>query len=61
MSDYEAVLRPIAGAALHLNVPMARYTAARLGGAADALVIADSVALLEQTARAAWAQGWRER
>ena len=61
MSDYEAVLRPIAGAALHLNVPMARYTTARLGGAADALVIADSVALLEQTARAAWAQGWQVR
>jgi UDP-N-acetylmuramate dehydrogenase len=61
MSDYEAVLRPIAGAALHLNAPMARYAVARLGGAADALVIADSVALLEQTARAAWAQGWQVR
>ncbi len=61
MNEYEAVLRPIAGAALHLNAPMARYTAARLGGPADALVIANSAALLERAARAAWAQGWATR
>jgi UDP-N-acetylmuramate dehydrogenase len=61
MNDYEAVLRPQLGAALHLNATMARYTVARLGGAADALVIADSVALLEQAARLAWAQGWQVR
>ncbi len=61
MNDYEVVLRPIAGAALHLNAPMARYTVARLGGAAEALVLADSVALLEAAARAAWAQGWQVR
>jgi UDP-N-acetylmuramate dehydrogenase len=61
MSDYAAVLRPIAGAALHLNAPMARYTVARLGGAADALIVADTVALLERAARAAWAQDWQVR
>ncbi len=61
MSEYEAVLRPHLGAALHLNAPMARYTVARLGGAADALVIADSAALLEKAARLAWAQGWQVR
>lgn len=61
MSEYEAVLRPHLGAALHLNAPMARYTVARLGGAADALVIADSVVLLEKAARLAWAQGWQVR
>lgn len=61
MSDYETVLRPLVGAALHLNAPMARYTVARLGGTADALIIADSVAVLERAARAAWAQGWSVR
>ncbi|MDW8298445.1 MAG: UDP-N-acetylmuramate dehydrogenase [Anaerolineae bacterium] len=61
MNEYEAVLRPIVGDALHLDAPMARYTVARLGGAADALVIADSVALLEQTARTAWSHGWQVR
>jgi UDP-N-acetylmuramate dehydrogenase len=61
MSDYETVLRPLVGAALQLNAPMARYTVARLGGTADALIIADSVAVLERAARAAWAQGWAVR
>jgi UDP-N-acetylmuramate dehydrogenase len=61
MNEYEAVLRPIAGAALHLNAPLARYTVARLGGPADALIIADSVALLERAARTAWLHGWPVR
>lgn len=54
MPDYEAILRPIAGDHLRLMEPLSRYTLAQLGGPADALVLADSVNLLEQTVRVAW-------
>lgn len=57
-NQYEALLRPIAGDKLRLNEPLSRYTVARLGGPADAVVIADTVPLLEESARTAWAQGW---
>jgi UDP-N-acetylmuramate dehydrogenase len=40
-----------------LNEPLTRYTAARLGGPADALLTVHSAEMLEQVARAAWAAG----
>lgn len=43
---------------LRLDEPLQRYTAARLGGPADALLVADTLPLLEAASRLAWAQGW---
>ncbi|MFN8421163.1 MAG: hypothetical protein U0528_18240 [Anaerolineae bacterium] len=60
MTDFTP-LREIAGDKLKLNEPLHRYTVARLGGPADALVIADSVDVLERTARLAWDHGWQTR
>jgi UDP-N-acetylmuramate dehydrogenase len=57
-ADYERLLRPLVGDRLFLDEPLGRYTVARLGGPADALVIVDSAAKLEAVARLAWAEGW---
>jgi UDP-N-acetylmuramate dehydrogenase len=58
---YEQLLRPLAGDRLRLNEPLGRYTVARLGGTADALVIADTSTLFESVARLAWAENWPVR
>jgi UDP-N-acetylmuramate dehydrogenase len=58
---YEQALRPLVGDRLRLNEPLHRYTVARLGGPADALVNADSAALLEAVARLAWLEHWPVR
>jgi UDP-N-acetylmuramate dehydrogenase len=50
-------LRALVGERLKLKEPLSRYTVARLGGPADALVTVDSTAMLEQVARAAWMHG----
>lgn len=57
-ADYAHLLGPLVGDHLLLDEPLSRYTVARLGGPADALVIADSGAILEAVARLAWAEGW---
>ncbi|MEP7284246.1 MAG: UDP-N-acetylmuramate dehydrogenase [Chloroflexota bacterium] len=44
-----------------LNEPLARYTVARLGGPADALISADSAAMLDEIAQLAWDHGWPTR
>ena len=54
-------LRALAGDRLRLHEPLSRYTVARLGGPADALLEADSVELLESALRLAWAEGWPVR
>jgi UDP-N-acetylmuramate dehydrogenase len=48
-------LRALFGNQLRLNEPLARYTAARLGGPADALISVDSAESLEKIARIVWA------
>ena len=42
------------GSELQRDVPLSPYTAARVGGAADGLIVVDSEAMLEQTARTLW-------
>lgn len=51
-------LRAVFGARLQANVPLARYTAARLGGPAEAFLLAESRTDLEQAARLAWENDW---
>lgn len=60
LPDYTTILTPL-GVTVRLNEPLARYTAARLGGAADALVVVESADFFERVARAAWAAGWQTR
>lgn len=60
-ADYDRLLRPLVGDRLFLDEPLARYTVARLGGPADALVVVESAAELESVARLAWKQGWPAR
>ena len=50
-----AALRQEFGPALHENVSMASYTTARVGGLADALLVAHSAAELAQAAARLWA------
>lgn len=59
--EYEPRLRPLVGDRLLLGEPLARYTVARLGGPADALVSVRSAAELERVARLAWAESWPTR
>ena len=47
-------LRAIIGDDLQTDIPMARFTAPRVGGAADALVVIQSAQQLEQVARVLW-------
>ncbi len=61
MPSFETTLRPLVGDRLKLNEPLSRYTAARLGGPADALVSVDSVELLADVMRHAWDQQWSVR
>jgi UDP-N-acetylmuramate dehydrogenase len=51
--DYES-LRRLFGERLKLNEPLARYTVARLGGPADALISVGSASMLNEVAQAAW-------
>ncbi|MBX3081870.1 MAG: UDP-N-acetylmuramate dehydrogenase [Anaerolineae bacterium] len=51
-------LRQLVGEKLRLNEPLRRYTVARLGGPADALVVVDTLEMLEQVVRLAWSYGW---
>ena len=50
-----AALRDVFGACLLLDEPLAKHTSARIGGPADAFLVAETSADLEQAARAAWA------
>jgi UDP-N-acetylmuramate dehydrogenase len=45
------------GLTLQRGVPLARFTTARIGGPADALVIVEEVPALAEVVRAAWADG----
>ncbi|HLY24890.1 MAG TPA: UDP-N-acetylmuramate dehydrogenase [Aggregatilineales bacterium] len=60
MTDYTR-LRALMGERLKLNESLARYTVARLGGPADALVTAESAVLLAEITALAWAFGWPTR
>jgi UDP-N-acetylmuramate dehydrogenase len=51
--DMQALVNAL-GDRLELDVPLKRFTAARLGGPADALVIADSVSELIEVVQLAW-------
>lgn len=59
--DYASRLRPVFADRLRLNEPLARYTVARLGGPADALVTVQSASELETAMCIAWEQGWPVR
>jgi UDP-N-acetylmuramate dehydrogenase len=59
--NYEDVLGSLLGDRLRLNEPLSRYTVARLGGPADALVPVDSVSLLKQVVSLAWERNWPVR
>src|SRR5689334_10607046 len=43
------------------NEPLARYTVARLGGPADALISVDSAQMLNDVVQVAWEQGYPTR
>ncbi len=45
------------GLTLERDVPLARFTTARIGGPADALVVVEEVPALAEVVRAAWADG----
>src|SRR5258708_12650133 len=49
------------GKRVKLNEPLARYTVARLGGPADALIVVDSQAMLNEVAQLAWEYAWPTR
>jgi UDP-N-acetylmuramate dehydrogenase len=59
--NYEDVLGDLLGDRLKLNEPLSRYTVARLGGPADALVTVDSSGLLRQVVYLAWERDWPVR
>src|SRR5579859_2793398 len=60
MTDYTR-LRALAGERLKLNESLARYTVARLGGPADALLSVDSEKMLIAVMALAWECGWPTR
>jgi UDP-N-acetylmuramate dehydrogenase len=60
MLNYQ-LLELLDGIVLKLDEPLARYTAARLGGNADALVTVDSATMLNQVVQIAWQEGWPTR
>ncbi len=60
-TPYEDVLGDIVGERLKLNEPLSRYTVARLGGLADALVTVDSIPLLTRVIYLAWERNWPVR
>ncbi len=59
-SDYSR-LSALVGDRLKLNESLARYTVARLGGPADALVTAESADMLEKITALAWECSWPTR
>ncbi len=61
ITDYARLLVPLVGKRLLLDEPLGRYTVARLGGPADALVTVDSVSLLRQVVYLAWERNWPVR
>jgi UDP-N-acetylmuramate dehydrogenase len=60
-NDLYAPLQTLVGNKLKFNEPLARYTVARLGGPADALVTVNSADGLERVARTAWQHGYPTR
>ncbi len=60
-TNYADVLGNLLGDRLRLNEPLSRYTVARLGGPADALVSVDSAALFRQVVYLAWERNWPVR
>src|SRR5258708_1193140 len=60
MTDYSR-LRALVGERLKLSESLARYTVARLGGPADALVSVDSDEMLLEVMGLAWESGWPTR
>ncbi len=56
MNNYEPLHR-LFGDRLKRNEALARYTVARLGGPADALISVGSAAMLNEVAQAAWQHG----
>lgn len=51
-------LRERFGARVQVHAPLARYTAARLGGPAEVLFEAETLAELENVVRLAWSSDW---
>lgn len=45
------------GLRLYRDIPLARFTTARIGGPADALVVVEEIAALAEVVQAAWADG----
>jgi UDP-N-acetylmuramate dehydrogenase len=59
MTDFSALAH--FGDRLKLNEPLTRYTVARLGGPADALITVESADMLHEVMQVAWTQGWPTR
>lgn len=51
---YQSILLSLFGEAIQENVPMARYTAARVGGYADSLLVVNSAADLANAVQQCW-------
>ena len=58
---YDEVLGETGEGRLKLNEPLSRYTVARLGVPADALITVDSIDLLAKVVSLAWESNWRMR
>jgi len=58
---YEDLFRPLVGDRLKINEPLSRYTVARLGGPADALITVDTKDLLMRVVYLAWERNWPVR
>jgi UDP-N-acetylmuramate dehydrogenase len=57
MANYLALLQSIFGERLKTNVPLARYTAARIGGVADALLVVKDTEELAEAVCRVWEAG----
>ncbi len=55
---YEDLLGDLGAGRLKLNEPLSRYTVARLGGPADALITVDTQVLLSTVVQLAWERNW---
>ncbi|MCC7451262.1 MAG: UDP-N-acetylmuramate dehydrogenase [Anaerolineae bacterium] len=58
---YEDLFRPLVGDRLKINEPLSRYTVARLGGPADALITVETKDLLMRVVYLAWERNWPVR
>ena len=54
VQPYQPILLSLFGEAIQENVPMARYTAARVGGNADALLVVNSAVELANVVQQCW-------